>query len=138
MNHFPMYIPRASCWVALRGRRPTSSVPDLSSSHSAMPTPMASYALVPTPSSDVSYSNVTGGVWGGMARYSVACGASRKGGKAVRKGDLPAKVCVTCGRPFTWRKKCADVWDEVKYCSDRCRNARGKGDGGSTGSASPT
>ena len=25
---------------------------------------------------------------------------------------------------FTWRKKWARVWDEVKYCSDRCRNKR--------------
>ncbi|GJE38501.1 DUF2256 domain-containing protein [Methylobacterium persicinum] len=38
-----------------------------------------------------------------------------------RKGDLPTKVCVQCGRPFTWRKKWERVWDEVKYCSDKCR-----------------
>lgn len=38
-----------------------------------------------------------------------------------RKGDLPTKVCVQCGRPFTWRKKWERVWEEVKYCSDRCR-----------------
>ena len=43
-----------------------------------------------------------------------------------RKADLPEKTCATCGRPFTWRKKWAKVWDEVRYCSDRCRNARGK------------
>jgi hypothetical protein len=29
-----------------------------------------------------------------------------------------------CQRPFTWRKKWADCWDEVKYCSDRCRRRR--------------
>lgn len=45
-------------------------------------------------------------------------------GKMVRKGDLPQKICVTCGRPFTWRKKWEKVWDEVKYCSDRCRGSR--------------
>jgi hypothetical protein len=43
-----------------------------------------------------------------------------------RKSDLPQKTCATCGRPFTWRKKWAKVWDEVRYCSDRCRGARGK------------
>ncbi|MBB2962694.1 DUF2256 domain-containing protein [Methylobacterium sp. R2-1] len=38
-----------------------------------------------------------------------------------RKGDLPQKICARCGRPFTWRKKWERVWDEVRYCSDRCR-----------------
>ena len=41
--------------------------------------------------------------------------------KMRRKGDLPTKVCVTCSRPLTWRKKWEKVWDEVRYCSDRCR-----------------
>jgi len=36
----------------------------------------------------------------------------------------PSKVCPVCGRPFSWRKKWADVWDQVLYCSDRCRNRR--------------
>lgn len=44
--------------------------------------------------------------------------------KAPNKADLPSKVCLTCGRPFTWRKKWEKVWDEVKYCSDRCRGSR--------------
>ncbi|MCM8556951.1 DUF2256 domain-containing protein [Sphingomicrobium sediminis] len=43
-----------------------------------------------------------------------------------KKGDLPTKDCVVCGRPFTWRKKWAKVWDDVKYCSERCRGNRGK------------
>jgi hypothetical protein len=43
-----------------------------------------------------------------------------------RKSDLPEKTCATCGRPFTWRKKWAKVWDEVRYCSDRCRGDRSK------------
>ncbi|MGC3936565.1 DUF2256 domain-containing protein [Roseobacter sp. EG26] len=42
----------------------------------------------------------------------------------TRKGDLPQKICVTCQRPFTWRKKWERVWDEVRYCSDRCRRVR--------------
>jgi hypothetical protein len=40
-----------------------------------------------------------------------------------RKADLPVKVCLVCARPFAWRKKWARDWDEVKYCSDRCRAA---------------
>jgi hypothetical protein len=41
--------------------------------------------------------------------------------RGVKKSDLPEKTCITCGRPFTWRKKWEKVWDAVKYCSDRCR-----------------
>lgn len=41
--------------------------------------------------------------------------------KHVKKQHLPQKICVVCHRPFTWRKKWEAVWDEVKYCSDRCR-----------------
>ena len=41
--------------------------------------------------------------------------------KRPKKADLPTKPCATCGRPFTWRKKWEKVWDEVRYCSDRCR-----------------
>jgi len=41
--------------------------------------------------------------------------------KGVKKQHLPSKVCVTCGRPFVWRKKWERDWESVKYCSDRCR-----------------
>jgi hypothetical protein len=41
-----------------------------------------------------------------------------------KKADLPEKICAHCGRPFSWRKKWARTWDEVKYCSDRCRGER--------------
>lgn len=40
-----------------------------------------------------------------------------------RKADLPQKPCAFCARPFAWRRKWAKVWDEVKFCSDRCRTA---------------
>lgn len=49
--------------------------------------------------------------------------------KARKKADLPEKICATCGRPFTWRKKWAAVWDEVRYCSERCRRSRPAGKG---------
>ena len=44
--------------------------------------------------------------------------------KMRRKADLPQKICASCGRPFDWRKKWERVWEEVRYCSDRCRNER--------------
>jgi hypothetical protein len=40
------------------------------------------------------------------------------------KAALPRKVCVTCGRPFAWRKKWAKDWANVRYCSERCRRDR--------------
>jgi hypothetical protein len=44
--------------------------------------------------------------------------------KRREKSALPQKLCVTCARPFVWRKKWATVWDEVRYCSQRCRRER--------------
>ena len=41
-----------------------------------------------------------------------------------RKSDLPVKTCQACGRLMVWRKAWAKVWDEVKYCSDRCRKEK--------------
>ena len=34
------------------------------------------------------------------------------------------KVCCTCGRQFTWRKKWERCWAEVTTCSDRCNKER--------------
>jgi len=39
----------------------------------------------------------------------------------MKKRDLPAKLCLTCGRPFKWRKKWERDWDNVKYCSEKCK-----------------
>ena len=36
------------------------------------------------------------------------------------------KICDTCGRNIEPRKKWAKNWDEVKYCSDRCRKHKCK------------
>ncbi len=47
--------------------------------------------------------------------------------KMRKKGDLPQKPCAQCGRPFAWRRKWANVWDEVRFCSDRCRGDARKG-----------
>lgn len=48
---------------------------------------------------------------------------SRDGGRNRKKSELPSKLCAACARPFTWRKKWARDWENVKYCSQRC--ARG-------------
>ncbi|WP_095590677.1 DUF2256 domain-containing protein [Actibacterium ureilyticum] len=42
----------------------------------------------------------------------------------MKKANLPTKTCVVCHRPFAWRKKWETVWDEVRYCSARCRRDR--------------
>jgi len=42
----------------------------------------------------------------------------------MKKQHLPQKICVTCQRPFTWRKKWKEHWDDVKYCSKRCRTTK--------------
>lgn len=42
------------------------------------------------------------------------------------KAALPSKPCVACGRPMSWRRNWAKNWDEVKYCSERCRRAAPK------------
>jgi len=39
----------------------------------------------------------------------------------VKKSNLPSKICIVCEKPFNWRKKWAKNWNEVKYCSERCR-----------------
>lgn len=42
----------------------------------------------------------------------------------LRKGQLPTKICVTCGRPFEYRKKWRANWEEVKYCGEKCQRNR--------------
>ncbi|MCB9791410.1 MAG: DUF2256 domain-containing protein [Alphaproteobacteria bacterium] len=42
-----------------------------------------------------------------------------------KPSERPAKLCASCGRPFTWRRKWRDCWDEVRYCSAACRGRRG-------------
>ena len=38
--------------------------------------------------------------------------------------DVAEKTCASCGRRIEWRKKWADNWDDVKYCSDACRRRK--------------
>jgi hypothetical protein len=46
--------------------------------------------------------------------------------KGVKKQHLPEKICQTCQRPFTWRKKWEKNWESVKYCSKKCSGKRKK------------
>lgn len=41
--------------------------------------------------------------------------------RGIKKQNLPEKICPTCKRPFAWRKKWERDWDNVIYCSNRCR-----------------
>ena len=41
--------------------------------------------------------------------------------RGVKKSNLPKKICTVCGLEFIWRKKWEKNWNEVKYCSKKCR-----------------
>ena len=47
--------------------------------------------------------------------------------RGVKKENLPSKVCLSCDRPFTWRKKWERCWDEVTTCSKSCNVKRRTG-----------
>ena len=51
-------------------------------------------------------------------------GRDGRGGRTGRTrdtGQRPDRICAGCGRTFAWRASLADVWDEVRWCSDACR-----------------
>ncbi|WP_343487752.1 DUF2256 domain-containing protein [Allomuricauda sp. d1] len=37
------------------------------------------------------------------------------------KLTLPSKICPVCERPFSWRAKWKKDWENVTYCSEKCR-----------------
>jgi len=39
----------------------------------------------------------------------------------INRNELPEKICPVCQRPFTWRKKWEKNWEEIVYCSAKCR-----------------
>ncbi|MEM1226458.1 MAG: DUF2256 domain-containing protein [Planctomycetota bacterium] len=41
-----------------------------------------------------------------------------------RTNRKPEKVCRGCGRSFEWRKKWKACWNEIRYCSERCRRRK--------------
>ena len=40
---------------------------------------------------------------------------------AGQSGEPAPKVCATCERTITWRKKWERDWENIRYCSDACR-----------------
>ena len=34
------------------------------------------------------------------------------------------RTCGSCGRRIEWRKKWAETWDDVRWCSDACRRRK--------------
>ena len=43
-----------------------------------------------------------------------------------KKVYLPEKICKVCQLPFSWRKKWEKNWDEVLYCSEKCKRDKVK------------
>jgi hypothetical protein len=41
---------------------------------------------------------------------------------AKTKNGFAPKVCVACGLEFEWRKKWQRDWENVKYCSEKCKS----------------
>jgi len=37
------------------------------------------------------------------------------------KQALPSKPCRGCGKAMSWRRKWARCWEQVQFCSERCR-----------------
>ncbi|MGY6647972.1 DUF2256 domain-containing protein [Wenyingzhuangia sp. IMCC45574] len=46
--------------------------------------------------------------------------------RGVKKQELPTKRCLVCRKPFAWRKKWEKNWNDVKYCSERCKRNKVK------------
>ncbi|WP_295831202.1 DUF2256 domain-containing protein [uncultured Winogradskyella sp.] len=44
--------------------------------------------------------------------------------KGTKKEHLPTKICPVCQRPFTWRKKWERDWENVIYCSQKCKKEK--------------
>lgn len=42
----------------------------------------------------------------------------------MHRPETSEKICATCGRPFAWRRKWRDDWQEVRHCGAACRRRR--------------
>ena len=66
-----------------------------------------------------------------LLQLTIATGARRAASSAgnlngqrviLDRGVLKkAKDCALCGRTMTWRKKWERDWEQVRYCSQRCK-----------------
>ena len=41
-----------------------------------------------------------------------------------KKIHLPTKVCPVCKLEFNWRKKWKKDWEQVIYCSEKCKRSK--------------
>jgi hypothetical protein len=48
------------------------------------------------------------------------------------KSTLPSKFCFACAREMVWRKSWAKNWEQVKFCSEKCRGSKSKASDGVT------
>lgn len=60
-----------------------------------------------------------------MQVFAVSLTFNRLG---VIKKRLQLKNCLVCNKPFNWRKKWKRDWDNVKYCSEKCRRNKKSGE----------
>ncbi|MEC8437345.1 MAG: DUF2256 domain-containing protein [Pseudomonadota bacterium] len=67
----------------------------------------------------VLHPSFTGAALGWHITKKVRCSLAKH-----RKTLLPQRICKTCAKPFAWRKKWARDWDQVLYCSERCRRSK--------------
>ncbi|MAD11692.1 MAG: hypothetical protein CMC04_03085 [Flavobacteriaceae bacterium] len=44
--------------------------------------------------------------------------------KRILKINLPEKKCPVCNLNFKWRKKWEKNWNQIVYCSKKCRIKR--------------
>ncbi|MFM8600798.1 MAG: DUF2256 domain-containing protein [Actinomycetota bacterium] len=42
----------------------------------------------------------------------------------TKNGHAP-RTCAVCGLAFEWRRKWARDWENVRYCSEKCRRSAG-------------
>ncbi len=38
--------------------------------------------------------------------------------------NIKNKICALCGREIEYRKKWEKDWEQIKYCSSKCRNTK--------------
>lgn len=43
-----------------------------------------------------------------------------------KKLNLPEKICNKCKKIFNWRKKWERDWDNISFCSKKCKNSYSK------------
>jgi hypothetical protein len=45
-------------------------------------------------------------------------------GRVLIELNANEKICQNCYLPFSWRKKLENVWEQVKFCSEKCRKQK--------------